>query len=184
MRNGKEYKPKTMTDIKILLLFLLDNIRYPVDADTLRKVLYECVDTLSLDYDECLGKLLDEGHVLFDDVGGVRYYMISATGRALSAELYDTLDPVFREKSLKATAKYMSLSGSGTEVSTRVNETSDRRFVAVLKAKDESGEIFSLSLTVNSKFEAEAICKNFSEKPDSVYRGILFSATGKVNFLS
>ncbi len=173
-----------MTDIKILLLFLLDHIRYPVDAATLRKVLFECVETMSLDYEECLGKLLDEGHVLSDEAEGERYFMISATGRALSAELYDTLDPVFREKSMKATAKYLSLSGSGTRVFAEVKETPEKRYKASLRAEDKDGVILSLDLTFGSRAEAEAVCENYLEKPDGVYRGILFSATGKVNFLS
>lgn len=180
----KEYQPKTEIDIKILILFLLDNIRYPVAAETLRKILYESVDLVTFGYDECLDALVTAGHVLHDEVDGVDYYMVSSTGRALSAELYDSLDSFFREKSLRAAAKYMALTDSGTTVNASVEPTPDGRFAAVLTAKDASGEILSLSVTVNSKTQAEAISANYLERPDSVYRGVMFSVTGRVNFLS
>jgi hypothetical protein len=40
------------------------------------------------------------------------------------------------------------------------------------------------SLTVNSKAEAEQIKNNYEQKPDGVYRGVLFSATGRIEYLS
>ena len=40
------------------------------------------------------------------------------------------------------------------------------------------------SLAVNSLAEAEQIKKNFEAKPDGVYRGVLFSVTGKLEYIS
>ena len=53
-----------------------------------------------------------------------------------------------------------------------------------LEAHDRFGELMQTSLTVNSLAEAEQIKKNYEAKPDGVYRGILFSATGKIEYLS
>ena len=53
-----------------------------------------------------------------------------------------------------------------------------------MEAKDRFGELMKTSLTVNSLAEAEQIKRNYEAKPDGVYRGILFSATGKIEYLS
>jgi hypothetical protein len=53
-----------------------------------------------------------------------------------------------------------------------------------MEAWDKNEEIMSASLTVNSLAEAEMIKKNFESKPDGVYRGILFSATGRLEYIS
>ena len=86
-----------MTDIKVFLLFLLDNIRYPVDHTSLIGLVSENTEKIIFDYDECLRELVDSGHIYFDEYEGERYYMISESGTYVATELYDTLDKEFRE---------------------------------------------------------------------------------------
>ena len=110
--------------------------------------------------------------------------MISESCRRLSSVLYDTLDPAFREKTMKSAIKHVSLSDRGIRVSTSVDEDASGRYRVSLVSEDRFGQILHLSLTVNSRAEADTIRENFSSRPDSVYRGVLFSATGKIGFLS
>ena len=72
MAKKKEYTLKTITDIKIFILFLLDTIRYPVDYTTLWDILYENMPVLSTDYEESLDALTDEGHIIADEIDGER----------------------------------------------------------------------------------------------------------------
>ena len=184
MKKHKEFGLNTITDLKVFILFLLDNIRYPVEYLTLKKIVVENTDDISLDFDECLEELFDSGHLYSDGIDGERYYMVSDKGRAVSRELYDTLDKGFCEKALRSAAKHISLSGSETTISASISETETGRFAVHLLARDKSEEIMSASLTVSSRTEAEQIKKNFENKPNAVYRGILFAATGKIDFLS
>ena len=173
-----------MTDIKVFLLFLLDNIGYPIDHTSVIGMVSENTEEILIDYDECLRELSDDGHLLFDEYNGERYYMISDSGHMIASELYDNLDREFRERSLKYAAKYASLSKSGSSVSTAVEELEGKRFRVTLTASDARGEIMSTSIVVNSREEAEKIKRNFEAKPDGVYRGVLFSVTGRMEFLS
>ena len=77
MKRNKKFGLNTTTDLKVFLLFLLDNIRYPIDNDTVMSIVAENTDEISLDYQQCLGELVDSEHLLFDEIDGVRYYMIS-----------------------------------------------------------------------------------------------------------
>jgi len=173
-----------MTDIKVFLLFLLDNIGYPIDHTSVIGMVSENTKEILIDYDECLRELSDDGHLLFDEYNGEKYYMISDTGRMIASELYDSLDREFRERSLKYAAKYASLSKSGSSVSTSVTEVEGKRFRVTLSASDSRGELMSTSIVVSSHEEAEKIRRNFEAKPDGVYRGVLFSVTGRLEFLS
>ena len=179
----KEFELSTTTDMKVFLLFLLDNIGYPLEHATIMEIVQENTDEISLDYDECLRQLVSTGHVLYDEVGDERYYMISESGRLIAAELYDRLDPAFREASIASAAKYISLSRSNAALTATVNELADKRYEAVVGATDVHGKVFSLSVTVNSRAEAEQIVANFEKNPDSVHRGILFCITGKLEFM-
>ena len=173
-----------MTDIKVFLLFLLDNIRYPIDHTSLIGLVSENTDKIIFDYDECLRELADSGHIYYDDVDTERYYMISESGTMVATELYDSLDKEFREKSLRYAAKYISLSRSGARIESTITETETKRYIVTMKASDSRGQLMSVSLTVNSREDAERIKSNFESKPDGLYRGVLFSATGKFEFLS
>lgn len=184
MKKNKKFGLNTVTDLKVFLLFLLDNIRYPVDRSTVMTIVEENTDDISLDYDQCLGELSDSGHILYDEVEGEKYYMISDKGRGVASELYDSLDAGFRERSLRSAIKHISLSKSGASIKSYIEKTDIGRYRVTMEAHDRFGELMTTSLTVNSLAEAEQIKKNFESKPDGVYRGVLFSATGKIEYMS
>ena len=184
MKRNKKFGLNTITDLKVFLLFLLDNIRYPVDCDTITSIVAENTDDISLDYQQCLGELVDSEHLLFDEIEGVRYYMISDKGREVASELYDNLDAGFRERSLRSAIRHLSLSKSEASIKAYVEKTENGRYRVTLEAFDRYGELMKTSLAVNSLAEAEQIKRNFESKPDGVYRGVLFSATGRIEYLS
>ena len=180
----QSFKLKSLTDIKIFLLFLLDNIRYPIDYATLTKIISDNVEDITFDYQACLSELADSEHLLYDEVDGERYYMISDSGKLIAAELYDRLDPAFREESIKSAAKHISLSKRNAVISSKIIDLSDKRYEVTVGAKDNSGKLFTLSITVNSRAQAEAIVSNFEANPDSIHKGLLFCVTGKLEYLS
>lgn len=184
MKKYKEFKLNTTTDIKVFILFLLDNIRYPIERTTILSIVEENTDEISFDYDQCLFELSDSEHVMLDEVDGEKYYMISDKGRLVAAELYDSLDKEFRERSLRSAVKHISLSKSEASISARVEKTESGRFRVTLEAHDKDDEIMRTSITVSSRAEAEMIKKNYESKPDGVYRGVLFSLTGRIEYLS
>ena len=184
MKKNKKFGLNTLTDLKVFLLFLLDNIRYPVDKTTVMSIIAENTDEISLDYEQCLLELVGSEHILYDEIEGERYYMISDKGRAVASQLYDNLDAGFRERSLRSAIKHISLSKSGASIKAYIETTESGRHRVTLEAYDSYGDLMKTSLTVNSLAEAEQIKRNFESKPDGVYRGVLFSATGKIEYLS
>ena len=184
MRKSKNFALKTIAEIKIFLLFLLDTVRYPIDFSTLNSIITDNIDDITFDYEEGLRELVDSGHLLFDEIDGEQYYMISDSGRLVSAELYDTLPFELREQSAKCTAKYLSLSKSGATTSTKIEQLENKRFKVSFFAKEGGVEVLSLSLVVSSKAQAEQMVAQFEEHPDGFYRGVFFCATGKLEFLT
>lgn len=183
MKRDKDLILKTTTDIKVFLLFILDHVVDPIDRTTLFEIVEENTEEISLDYDECLRQLSASEHIFFDEIGDERYYMISDKGRMVAAELYDSLDSAFRERSLRSVLRHVSFSESDRRISASISETDERRFVVTLSMQDRFGEIMSVSVTVNSRADAEKIKKGYESKPDAVYRGVLFSLTGKFEYM-
>jgi hypothetical protein len=183
MKKRKDLILKTETDIKVFLLFLLDNIGYPLEYEVILSIVAENTDDISLDYSRCLTELAETGHLEIDMLDEDSYFSITPKGRMVAAELYDTIDKGFRERSLKSAIQYISLTDSGRSISSTITETEARRFVVTLEASDRFGEVMSVSVTVNSREEAETIKKNYDAKPEGVYRGVLFSVTGKLDYI-
>lgn len=184
MRKYKEFGLNTITDLKVFILFLLDNIKYPIAESTIMNIVQDNVDDISFDYEDCLNELVKSEHLLFDEYEGIKYYMISDKGRMVSTELYDTLDAGFRERSLRTAIRYISFENTGASIKARIEDGDGGRHKITLEVRDRFGEVMKTSLTVNSLDEAEAIKANFEAKPSAVYRGILFAATGKIEFLT
>ena len=184
MKKDKDLILKTMTDIKVFLLFLLDRIGGPIDRTTLMDIVEENTDEISLDYGECLRQLAQSEHVWFDEIAGEEYYMVSEKGRMVASELYDSLDPAFRERSLRSAIRHISVGDSAMKVSSSVTETESGKFRVALSLTDRFGEVMSLSVTVQSRSEADAIRSGFESKPDGVYKGVMFSLTGRFDYIS
>ena len=184
MAKSKEYTLKSILEIKIYILFVLDRVRYPIDYATLTEIIFDTTMSVSIDYDTCIRELADDGMLIADEFDGERYYMISDRGREISAELYDTLDPVFREHTETLVMKHLKLARSGARVFSSIQETPDRRFAVTMRATARQGQIMKLELTLPTRAEAEAIRENFELQPDGVYRGVLFAATGRLGYLS
>lgn len=184
MKNYKETGIKSLTDLKVYVLFILDNIGHPLTMENIIEILSQAMDDISLDFDQCISELEDTDHLCSDTVDGVKYYTITEKGRFVSSQLYDSIDEKFRENSLRLAIRYISLSAGGAKINAFIEETESRRFRVTMEASDRFGELMRTSLTVTSRAEAEQIKKNFETKPDGVYRGVLFSATGRMEYMS
>jgi len=184
MKNNRERGLTSISDIKVFLLYVLDHLRYPVEEETVVYIAAQNTNVISLDYNQCLSELADTEHVYTDEFEGTRYYMISDKGRATVAALYDALDKSFLDRCTSSIARYLSLKKKEISVKSYIESDEAKRFRVHLEAYDKYGDIMQVSLTVNSMAEALEIKNNYDARPDGVYKGILFSATGKMDFLA
>ena len=177
------FNPSSLTDVKIFILFLLDSIRGPIDYTALSGIIAENAYENTFDYIEALKELADSGHLLFDEFDKEQYYMISDSGRAVSHELYDLLPVGIREEITESVARYVRITNDGIKIKCDVAD-GDGHYLLKLKASDKDGEFISVELKVPSKQEALRMKANFENNPSGIYRGFLFSLTGRLEFLS
>lgn len=180
----KKFALRSTTDLKVFLLFLLEQIRYPIDRTTLINIISENTEEIVFDYDASLAELSDLEHIWYDEIDGEKYYMISDSGRMVAGELIDSIDSELREKSVKSAIKYMSLARRGARIESSITETESGKYRVKMKISDDGGELLNTEVTVSSRNEAEKIRSTFTSRPDAVYRGILFSLTGRLEFIS
>ena len=171
------------TDVQIFILFLLDNLNYPLDYPTIDRIAGETGYVRPFDFAECFSELIEMGQILEDEIDGEKLYQVSAIGRMVAGELQSSILDTIRNESALCASRLLSLHRRGADLSTEIIPRADGKFLVNLKITDKDGVMLESSCAVPSRRQAEQICANFTEKPDKTYRGILSVLTGEVDYL-
>ena len=172
-----------LTDVKIFILFLLDNINYPLDYSTIHDICIQNGYVCGFDFAACFSQLKELGHILEDGEEGERYYVISPTGKMVAAELQSNLLLSIREKSLKSAIHYLSFKKRQAKSFSSVTKREDGKFVLHCEITEPGGSVLSLDLCMTSRLHAEDMQKKFEKDPESVYRRLLSVLSGDVDYV-
>lgn len=160
-------------DIKILILYLLDEINYPLDYEIIHDIVAHSGYIGRFDFAEAFSKLLEMGHILSDVEDGETLYLISPTGKMVSAELQSNLMLSIREKSLKAAMHLLSFRKRNAKSFSSVTERDDGKYLFHCEITDPHGAIFSVDLCMSARLQAEGMKRRFDKDPEGVYRRLL-----------
>ena len=180
-RNERELWNKT--DVKIFILFLLDYLHYPLELDTLNRIVHETGFVGGFDFAECFSELVDARHIEEEEVDGVKLYQVSPTGRLVSEQLQSELLDEIRQESMICAARLLSLKRRGANLKTGYEKREDGQYLVTLSITDAAGVIVETKCAVPSERQAEQICRNFERKPEKTYRGLLSVLTGEIDYL-
>lgn len=169
-------------DIKVFILFLLDELKYPMGESIIREIVSENGVVGRFDFAECFSELVEKGHILAYDDGKETLYVVSPLGHMVASELQGTLHDSIREKSRTSAMKRLSLHLRGATTHTSVEKTEDGAFLVRCEIKDAQGSMMNTAITVPTESEAKAVVNHFSEQPEEVCRGILAVLTGKIAY--
>ena len=172
------------SEMKILILYLMNQLRYPLDYETLHDVL--TLDGLmsSFDFAECFAELLETGNVVEKrDESGADRYEISAQGRHVSEELKDVIMHSIRDRVYKTAMSYINFQLSGRRTECELSTDARGRDVVTCSVSDDAGDLMRVSAVLDSREKAEAFKKNWDNHPETVYRGILALLSGDADFI-
>lgn len=171
------------TDVKIFILFLLDNINYPLDYSTIHDICIQNGYVGGFDFAACFSQLKELGHILEDGEADERYYVISPTGKMVAAELQSNLLLSIREKSLKSAMRLLSFKKRQATTTSSVEQREDGKFTFRCAITEPGGHILNLELCMSSRLQAEDMQKKFDKEPESVYRRLLAVLSADADYL-
>jgi len=183
-------------EIKIFILFLMDKIGYPLDFDTVSAIVVQDGVVRFFDFADSFYELLDAGHICAveedgssaaEGENGVKeegklLYTVTDTGREVAQILGENLMITVREQGERSAARHLSLSRLGAAIDQRY-ETLEKGFLYHCDIRDGRGEILTVSLRVDNRRQLERIQRNFADRPEIIYRGILALLSGDVNYI-
>ncbi len=171
------------SNVKIFILYLMDNINYPLSFTTLNDVIRQTDYVMYLDFAEVLPEMVEHGLVDEDISGEEPMYQISKKGRIVVRELNSDILSSILEKSMTAALRFLDFSKRGIEADCLVEKTPEADYKVTATLKEKGREIFRTVLHVTSYAEAEKMRRNFYERPEVIFKGSIALLEGSVDYL-
>lgn len=170
-------------NVKIFVLYLMENINYPLDFITINDIVMQTDYVMYLDFAEAFHEMLDGG--LLQAIAGETdpLYAVTEKGRYVARELKSDLLPSILDQSLSRALRYLNFKKRGIVPRCTVEKIDDGRYNVSCTFMERDVCIFSQTLTVDTLDRATRMKENFYERPEAVYRGVVALLAGNVNYL-
>ena len=175
----------SMNNVKIFVLYLMKNINYPMDYVTINEVVMQTDYVMYLDFAEAFHQML-EGELITENGQnelGESLYSVTHKGRLVAEQLKSDILPSILDKSLTRALQYLDFRRREITVDCESQRCPDQTFDVTVTLKEKDKIILSTTVNADSEYHALQMKKNFRDRPDVIYRGIIALLSGKVEFL-
>ena len=173
----------SMRNVKIFVLYLMENINYPLDFVTINDIVMQTDYVMYLDFAEAFHDMLDTGLLSATEESGEALYSVTEKGRCVARELKSDLLPSILDQALSRALRYLNFKKRGIVPRCTVEKNEDGTYTVRCEFTEQKKCIFSQSLSVDTLDRAQRMKENFYERPEAIYRGVLALMAGNVNFL-
>ncbi len=170
-------------NVKIFVLYLLDNINYPLDFCTINDIVMQTDYVMYMDFAEAFIEMVDGDLISSFESEGVTYYEVTAKGRCVAVELKSDILPSILDQALTAALRYLDFSRRAIVTSCRIEKKDDGKFEVICEITEKKELIFSTHLTVDSEDRAKRMKAYFNDRPEVIYRGVTALLAGQMNYL-
>ncbi len=170
-------------DIKIFILYLLNNINQPMEYADINDIVVQDGIVGPIDFAECFAELLDSGNVIEIVENSKSYYIISDRGIHIAENLSSDLKRYIKDKSLKSALRLISFKNGGNSIETSFKSRADGKFDLSCRILSKKEPILEINITVENENQLNLMRYNFNDRPEVVYRGVLALLTGEIDFL-
>ena len=155
-----------MLDVKVLILFVMSRINYPVTNGEIYELCYQD-DCLSY-FDVCtaIPEMVKSGHL--KEVEDERF-VITDKGRADGNLTEDSIAFTVKQRAENAVAKYNRQIRRSSFVKTQVIPRDTGDFSVIMALDDEMGNLMTLELVAPDQRQAVRLGKLFEKKAEMVY---------------
>lgn len=177
-------------NVKIFILYLMKNVRIPLDFVTLNDMVLQTDYVLGLDFAECFYELLDDG--LIADVGPdpeseekepPARYEATDKGKMVAEQLHGDILPTILEQSLRCALRFLNFRKHGIRTRCRLTPQGDGTVEFYCAFEQNGNVMFDMHVNVDSMTRAQQMEDNFREYPENIYKGMWALLCGNMNYL-
>ena len=155
-----------MLDVKVLILFVMARVNYPVDTQQIYELCYQD-DCLSY-FDVCtaLPEMVSSGHLEQTENA---CYEITEKGREDGATTENSIAYTVRQRAENAVARFNRQIRRSSFVKTQILPRENGDFSVIMSLDDEVGNLMTLELLAPNQRQAIRLSKLFEKKAEAVY---------------
>ena len=172
-------------NVKIFLLYLMQNVRIPLDFATLNDMVMQTDYVMMyLDMAEAFHELLDDALIEVSDASEEpQRYVVTSKGRIVAEQLHSELLPTILDESLRCALRYLDFRRRGITTHCSVTPMPDGTAAFVCSIEQEGKVLFETRVSVDSMTRARQMEDNFRARPEAIYKGMWSLLSGNVNYL-
>ncbi len=155
-----------MLDVKVLILFVMARIGYPVTMQQIYELCYQD-DCLSyFDVFTAVPEMVASGHLkqLEDDT-----YTITEKGKADGSLTEDSIAFTVKQRAENAVSRFNRQIRRSSFVKTQILPRENGDFSVIMALDDEMGNLMTLELVAPDQRQAVRLAKLFENKAENVY---------------
>ena len=103
----------SMRNVKIFVLYLLENINYPLDFVTINDIVMQTDYVMYLDFAEGFNEMVDGGLIDKVSVDGEELYIVTEKGKHVARELNGDILSTILDQSLARALRYLNFKKRG-----------------------------------------------------------------------
>lgn len=155
-----------MMDVKILILFILSRVKYPVDIQQIYELCYQD-DSLSY-FDVCTAvpEMVASGHLETTDDGK---YVITPKGREDGETTKNDIAFSVKQNAENAIDRFNRQVHRSSFVKTRVEPRENGEYGVIMSLSDAMGTLMTMELTAPDSRQAVRLSRLFEKKAEAVY---------------
>ncbi len=171
--------------IKVFVLYLMQNVGYPMDYVTINDIVMQTDYVAYLDFAESFSEMEDMG--LVEPAGqtsaGDPTYVVTAKGATVAESLHGSILPSILEESLACALRHLDFARRGVKATchTEKNPKGGYDFHCALTERGET--LLAITLHTDTADRAALMEAQFRGSPENIYRATVALLSGNVNYL-
>lgn len=172
------------TQAKIFILYILGNIGEAVEFTTINDMVIQDGLVSYFDFAAAFSDMLEKGQLasFSRSPAGEPLYTITDQGRTVLETYQQEMPPDMRDKAFRHAMRVLAFTRDGVRQTSRIVET-ETGCTLECSIRDAQKSLLELSVFLTDRPYAEHLKKNFDDRADVIYRGVLSLLSGDVNYI-
>ncbi|MBP5354662.1 MAG: DUF4364 family protein [Lachnospiraceae bacterium] len=171
-------QPETLMLYKLIVLYILDRVDFPMTNAQLATFITERQYTSYFNVQQVLADLVDDGYITLEQKRNAAFYRITPDGHEALSFFYKNISRNIRDDiDMYLSEQQYSLREESSNVADYY-EARKGEYTVELKVLERDATVIEIHLTMPSRDNAETICRNWRKKNADIYAYVLNALLG------
>lgn len=158
-----------MLDVKVLILYVMARVLYPVDAQKVYELCYQDECLSYFDVQTALPQMIASGHLEQTDEG----FVITDKGREACAVTEDSIAYPVAQRAERAVDQFNRALRRNSFIKAQVMPRQSGDFSVVMGLDDEMGNLMTLELMAPTQAQARRLGESFRKHADTIFQTVM-----------